>query len=631
MHFTKLNTAVATVTVALGVAHAQETGHHTDWPRWCGKVYQPEYPSFDPGGQTVEPERLYDPPRLDVRFSPALIPYVEGDETAGFAVDALLSPYRGVEWPSSIAEQGGEEGGTFFYTIYLMELVEEGGEHGGSSETQLVSSSMPANSREGFSEFSLSLENITSLAPSMEPYDVMLRGGRKEGSTEVEATSKFWYLPRKENGSVTIVDQNTGGLWHGTVESPASSHTGNRNDADAKRPKSKPLIPYGFYASYDGFLAEDDAIEAIDNYANRGLNAMCPLTRYDESKEQLDYMEDIGLYVLFDLREIYKNLTAVEEAVLLARDAKNLWGYWLADDRPDGHQDAFDLGARGYSLLKTLDPYHPVIAVLNCQNYYYPAYSSPADIVIPDAYPMGTSYELSKWGTACNATYGDCGCDNCAGEVADVASRLDRLARYDEWIGGGGQPGRWRKPRMFSPQSFHGEGYWERDPGPQEAWAMSLLALNHGAKGIISWVWPTADALAQAHGELSKVVTREPVSDFLVRASPLLPVVTTSSNESLGVDAAYWALDGREEMLVSIVNTNPCEMEGLLMLEFPGFEVLRVKQSLWGNISAEEWTMDERKVGTVSLPGMATCLLLLSITDSCQSQNSRMLKVQIAG
>lgn len=34
-----------------------------------------------------------------------------------------------------------------------------------------------------------------------------------------------------------------------------------------------------------------------------------------------------------------------------------------------------------------------------------------------DVYPIGINGTFSKWGTACNATLGDCGCDNCAGAV----------------------------------------------------------------------------------------------------------------------------------------------------------------------------------------------------------------------
>jgi hypothetical protein len=32
--------AVMPVALMLGLAGAQETGNHPDWPRWCGKVYK---------------------------------------------------------------------------------------------------------------------------------------------------------------------------------------------------------------------------------------------------------------------------------------------------------------------------------------------------------------------------------------------------------------------------------------------------------------------------------------------------------------------------------------------------------------------------------------------------------------
>lgn len=70
----------------------------------------------------------------------------------------------------------------------------------------------------------------------------------------------------------------------------------------------------------------------------------------------------------------------------------------------------------------------------------------------------------------------------------------------------------------------HGEGYWLRDPSPREADVMKVLALNHRAQGIISWLWPTSEILAAAHGALASVVTKSPVLDFLVGGDTPHPV-----------------------------------------------------------------------------------------------------------
>jgi len=37
-----VRTVASLFSVLLGFAVAQEMGNHPEWPRWCGKVYQPE-------------------------------------------------------------------------------------------------------------------------------------------------------------------------------------------------------------------------------------------------------------------------------------------------------------------------------------------------------------------------------------------------------------------------------------------------------------------------------------------------------------------------------------------------------------------------------------------------------------
>lgn len=41
---------------------------------------------------------------------------------------------------------------------------------------------------------------------------------------------------------------------------------------------------------------------------------------------------------------------------------------------------------------------------------------------------------------------------------------------------------------------------------------MNTLAFNHGAKSVISWVYPASDILNTAHGQLAQVVSKSPHS-----------------------------------------------------------------------------------------------------------------------
>lgn len=165
-----------------------------------------------------------------------------------------------------------------------------------------------------------------------------------------------------------------------------------------------------------------------------------------------------------------------------------------------------------------------------------------------DPYPIGINSTFSKWNTPCNETYGDCGCDNCLGVVQDVPNRLDTFNTYEGWLG------TWPpKPKIHNPQSFSGEGYWLREPTPQEEDAMNLLGINHASVGIISWLWPASEALGAAHGRLAKVLSREPVLGFLVKGDGPRTSGVVVVKEEL-VDVACWIEKGEKKVLVSVVN-----------------------------------------------------------------------------
>lgn len=216
-----------------------------------------------------------------------------------------------------------------------------------------------------------------------------------------------------------------------------------------------------------------------------------------------------------------------------------------------------------------------------------------------DAYPIGINSTFSKWSTPCSPSYGDCGCDNCQGGVQDVARRLDHLAQYEIWLG------LWPKTKAHNPQSFHGEGYWSRDPTEEEAVAMSALALNHGAKAIASWVWPTSPALAQVHGRFARAVANEPVRSMVTerRANR----VRVEGAES--VDVAYWTVEDGQQVLVTVVNGGPEPVNGLVTVPLPAPVVPWTKDSvIWGNGT---WTLGDDKVQLAGVAAMSTNMVLL--------------------
>lgn len=234
---------------------------------------------------------------------------------------------------------------------------------------------------------------------------------------------------------------------------------------------------------------------------------------------------------------------------------------------------------------------------LNCQNFHFKEYTAGADLIMEDAYPIGINSTFSKWGTPCNTTYGDCGCDNCQGNVQDVSSRLDDLAQYEAWLG------LWPKMKAHNPQSFHGEGYWLRDPTVDEEVAMNALAFNHGAKAIVSWVWPTSDDLAAVHGEFASVVTKTPVVEFIVPEKAMS--VEVSGMEIL--DVAYWT--SGDSVLVCVVNGGYDHIEGDVVISLLGsIAPAGVKTVVWGNSS---WDVS----GDIRLGGLAGMSTNMAILD----------------
>lgn len=269
--------------------------------------------------------------------------------------------------------------------------------------------------------------------------------------------------------------------------------------------------------------------------------------------------------------------------------------------RPDGWQDPFNSTTLALDTIRRLDPYHPVAVVLNCQDYYFGPYSAGADIIMEDVYPIGTNQSWSKWNTTCNTTIGDCGCDNCRDGVhvvQNVGNRLDDLSKYEEWLG------RWPKTKIHNPQSFHGEGYWARDPTPEEEWAMNLLALNHGAQGVISWVYPAAEILSQAHGKLAKVITKSPVLDFVV-GGDRPPRVQASANED--VDVSFWKLGNR--MLVSLVNSGYSDVNGPVEIAVP--DVASIESTIWGNLS---WSVEGGKLSVPGVAALETAMVIVKVS-----------------
>lgn len=336
--------------------------------------------------------------------------------------------------------------------------------------------------------------DLTQLTPRLEPYEVVIYGAA-EGGTPIESgTTEIYYLPEKSNGSVARIDN----LDHRIYWKNAASNG-----------VFEPLLDYGYYSSFDEFLGADNSTALVDEYVAYGLTGMTPLTQYPDGQISLDSMNSINLPWMEDLRELPEPDMGAREGqlsqglflfvlVLACRRAG-----WLAvciryhDLRRCCNQGAGSLpprrggpelpelllwrlhsGLRHHQGRCLLDRYQQhLLQVGHCMEHH----PGPTAVVI-------TARAIRR---TCRA-----GWTICTSTRTGLASGT--------------------RPRFHNPQSFHGEDYWSRGPTVDVEFVMNTLAFSHGAKSVISWVYPASDVLNTARGQLAQVVSKSPVVDFIV-------------------------------------------------------------------------------------------------------------------
>lgn len=513
-------------------------------------------------------------PLLDVQVTPRHSIYVGSESAIEVIVDAALSYYHGSSY-SGAASAGGRASDSLRFSIAV----------GGNA---VLSGSVGVNTTDNVFSF-----NVSQITPSTTAYPLTLTGSTTSGGNYT-ASSELFYLPEKTTGSVVKIDRLYGSILY------RSNNTDNT---------FKPYFPYGYYGSYSGYF---NVTGNPTEYADLGFNALNPVVDFADTDltYTLDEMDGIDLLFQYDMRNSYQNLTSVAEQIPLVKDHPSLLTYYTADE-PDGWGYTFDSTTDAYDLLASEDKYHPTALVLNCQNYYFKEYSAGADIVMEDAYPVGINATYStKWDTPVNLTYGDCGCDNCAGSfnLLNVPARVDDLRAYAAWLGGAGSAAA-RKPVWAVPQAFSGEAYWSRDPTAAETWAMDLLAFNHGAKGRLAWIYPPSDVLRDATSLLAKVVTVSPVVDYLTGANPVLLRDGRAGNGTL--DVAYWSSEDVDGVLVGVVNPVNATVSTSVTIALPeGVNVSEISSQPWGDVS---WVLDgSNLVSAGGLEGLATSYIVLT-------------------
>lgn len=138
---------------------------------------------------------------------------------------------------------------------------------------------------------------------------------------------------------------------------------------------------------------------------------------------------------------------------------------------------------------------------------------------------------------------------------------------------------------------------------------MTMLSINHGAKGIIMWTFPTTPDLVDVTSRLAKVLTGTCAEYFL--GAEMVGGLSTSGAEV--VDASAWRVGN--SMLVSIVNSAFEDTTGAVMLNLPaGTVATSITSVLWGD---GEWRLPNvdsaARIQTSGLQGLSTDLLILTL------------------
>ncbi|KAE9976952.1 hypothetical protein EG328_002345, partial [Venturia inaequalis] len=542
---------------------------------WCGKAYRADNASFSPGGWLEDPAKS-STPLLDFKISPRMNIYLESDVQGSFLVDASISYLVGQQFPAANSSS------SYKSAELLVEILVNGDSIKPGNRTSIGIDTAR-------NEILFSLESFPA---TLVPYNVTATGTLSSSNhTVFTATTKLYKLPsRTDGGSVTRLDNLYGGL---------SVRKGVETDWSL-------IFPFTYYVQWT--LYWNSSVSTLDEFAALGYNVIhivpagdlgdtpFPWAKFEPYLERAD---KLGLYFQYDVRWEWSNLTTMIDQVNRLQSHPSILLWYIADE-PDGKSNPINSTGIGYQTIRSIDLYHPVSMALNCYNFYYSDYAAGADIILSDVYPIGNNNSYSTvYNTPCNTTYGCCGCDDCVGVFEDISDRLDNFAHFDDLLG-------WSKTHWAAPQAFGNETFWTRFPTAAEEVVMNMLSINHAAKGVNMWDFPTSADVLAVTNRLATVLTTDTVANFLLGAPLVRKLDVVGATR---VDAAAWV--GTSSMLLSVVNLNYGNLQGKIVVTLPaGARVKNVNNTLWGDV---KWAVNGTKLETDGLLGLEVSLVILEL------------------
>ncbi|KDR72349.1 hypothetical protein GALMADRAFT_143191 [Galerina marginata CBS 339.88] len=498
---------------------------------WCGKNYEASEPVLPPGGLFSMPATSTTP-LLALRCSPAIRPYIAEDATStsddvAFLIDTIIT-FSEIANANPIRLPDVKAIASTPVSV-TVEVVGK----------TLATGNVPLNVTKHALPFKLS-----SLQPRTQAYNITCTATVDSQTFHASGSLSFLPDPPADIGSVTKMDLRTGALL--------------ARPADGKGGPFAPVFPMGFYTSFGGFLDQNPTTLPAQIKA-QGHTLACstsihPIPTFDNAtalKLLLDSTLEAGLYLVYDMRNVYQNSTAVTAQVNQIKSRPNLL-LWYTGDEPDGNGDPLNGTLMSSNLIQSLDGgdgqggagYHPVSLVLNCENYFYNEYAGGADIILQDTYMIGINATFStQFGTPCTLDFGDCGCDNCIGSFEDISTRMDEFKARNLVNG-------WERTKAVwtVPQGFINNTYWNRDPTGQEFVVQSVIGINHGALGVTSWMQPTTDEVQSSASTFAKSLPQ--LTPFILNPSATSRQITVNRT-----DVGLWTVSGQTLILATNMNS----------------------------------------------------------------------------
>ncbi len=150
---------------------------------------------------------------------------------------------------------------------------------------------------------------------------------------------------------------------------------------------------------------------------------------------------------------------------------------------------------------------------------------------------------------------------------------------------------------------------------------MTMLSINHGAKGIVMWAWPDSPSLTPITSHLASILIG-PCAPYLLGAQTIRADLNVAGCQTIDVSA--WIVG--QTMLLSIVNHSNDEKPGLITLSLPlGLQVKSIESTLLGDGA---WALSpggsaalRASLSRNGMPGLESNLLTVRLQDVSASGN----------